>query len=437
MTNFILLALIVFLPLQFALNIGDNFDLVTTRLMVPIVFLLWLARSMAKKKIFVPLKVEIWFVVSFLFLSSLSLFLGKDASAGYRKLLYFFSIFPIFFVAADVLQEKQWKNRMFLVGIISGSIAALLALFQFLLPFFLGIQKAVKIWEELVPYVLGNSFGNLVAMNSSWLVNIGGVTWMRAFGFFPDPHNFSFFVNLCFFSGLGYFFSQKKNPVKTFIVLSLVLMFASVILSFSRGAYLGLIAGAAFFAVIFLKRSKILGKTLLAIGLAIVFLFALNSSLVSTRLASSFNLKEGSNKERFENWAEAANIVLDYPIAGVGLGNYARMVDPEAAERSSIYAHNLFLDIAVETGIPNAMIFFSLIFVSVWRGIKSKNYLGLGISAGLISFFVHSIFDTALYSPQVLTIFLVLMALELNNIKTSVEGETCSGRKNSNEKSTE
>jgi len=410
MTNYFFLIIVVFLPFQFALNISDNVDLVTTRILVPVLFLLWLVKSMAQKKIWIPNRAEMWLIASFLFLSALSLFLGRDASAGFRKLFYFFSIFPVFFVAADIFREDKWRRRAVLAAIFSGTIAAAIGLFQFIFSFVAGIDKSVKIWESLAPQILGNSFGKIVAANSSWLVSVGGATRMRAFGFFPDPHNFAFFVNLCLFAGLGYFFSQKKMASKIWIGAVLALMVAAVGLSFSRGAYLGLLAGGIFFALIFLKRSVMLGKALVAIAAIFVLIFFFNSNVITQRLVSSFNLKEGSNAERYKNWVQAAEIIQDNPLGGVGLGNYARAVDPTAADRSSIYAHNLFLDIAAETGILSAIIFLLLILISIWRNIKNNSMLNLGIAAGLAAFFVHSIFDTALYSPQVLTLFLIIIA---------------------------
>ncbi|OGI25603.1 MAG: hypothetical protein A3J76_06015 [Candidatus Moranbacteria bacterium RBG_13_45_13] len=410
-----LVVLIILLPLQFALNIGENFDLVTTRVLIPILFLLWLMKSFARKKVWLPRRAEVWLVASFLFLSWLSLFLGRDAEAGWRKLLYFFSIFPVFFVTADIAREEKWQKRAAAAVIASGTIAAAIALVQFSLPFVIGLGKSVKIWEGLVPYALGHSFGRLVAANSSWLVNIGGETRMRAFGFFPDPHNFSFFVNLCFFAGLGYFFWQKKIMPRIWVGVGLAFMLIAVVFSYSRGAYLGLLAGIIFFAVIFLKRSGLLGKVFVVVGIAAILVTIFNSNIISQRMVSSFDPKEGSNAERYKNWVQAVELARDYPLGGVGLGNYARAIDPASQDRSSVYAHNLFLDIAAETGIINAAVFFLLIAVSVWRNVRSKHMLNLGLAAGLIGFLAHSIFDTALYSPQVLTMLLVIIALGLSD----------------------
>jgi hypothetical protein len=410
MTKYFLIIIIVLLPLQFALNVSENVDLVTTRILVLILFLLWLTKSLALKKILIPNKAEMWLVATFLFLSSLSLYLGCDASSGWRKLLYFFSIFPVFFVAADILQSQKWRRKTLLAIVFSGALAAAIGLSQFLFSFFIGIDRSIKIWENLAPYFLGNSFGKIVAANSSWLVNIGGETRLRAFGFFPDPHGFAFFVNLCLFAGLGYFFASKKTASKIWIGAGVALMMAAVGLSFSRGAYVGLVVGGLFFTTVFLKRTGVLEKVLMVAAILFILLFFFNSNIVSQRLVSSFNPKEGSNAERYKNWVQAVDMIRDHPLGGVGLGNYARTVDPTASNRSSIYAHNLFFDIAAETGILNAVVFLFLIFFAVWRNVKKNDMTSLGLAAGLVAFFVHSIFDTALFSPQVLTLFLIIIA---------------------------
>ncbi|TRZ54365.1 O-antigen ligase family protein [archaeon] len=425
MIEYLFLGLILSLPFQFALNLGDNADLVITRILIPVIFLLWLVKGLARKKLWIPNIAQMWLIVAFLFLSFLSLYLGRDASAGFRKLLYFLTIFPIFFVAADIQRAQKWRGKALAAIVISGTLAAVIGLSQFLLPFFIGLGKAVKIWENAAPYFLGNSFGKVVAANSSWLVNIGGKTQMRAFGFFPDPHNFAFFTSLCLFSGLGYLFSRKKTASKIWIGAASVLMISAIGLSFSRGAYLGLLAGMIFFALIFIKRSGVLGKALVAAGVTVVLIFIFNSNVISQRLVSSFNLKEGSNAERYKNWVQATEIIRDHPLSGVGLGNYARAINPTAADRSSIYAHNLFLDIAAETGILNSVIFALLLLVAIWKNVKSGGMIRLGIASGLVAFFVHSIFDTALYSPQALTLLLIIIALGIyDNSNISAKGES-------------
>jgi len=423
--KYLFLVTIFLLPFQFALNLGDNIDLVTTRILVPIVFLLWLLEGLARRNIWIVNRAESWLILSFLFLSLFSLWGGLDPEKGVRKTLYLFSIFPIFLVAADLAREEKFRKRIFRAIWASGTLAAILAIGQFILPFVWGLDKTLKIWKNLVEFFLGSSFGKLVAENPSWLVNVSGETWMRAFGFFPDPHTFSFFASLCFFIGLGYFAWERNWKWKIMAGAAAVLIFLAIIFSFSRGAYFGALAGSLFFLAIFLVRLGNAGKMAI-IGAVLIFLAAVFfQGTIQSRLASAFNFKEGSNAERIKNWRQAVEIIKNYPLTGIGLGNYASYINPALGERSSVYAHNLFLDIAAETGILNGIIFLVLILVTIWRNISTKNILGLGIASSLVYFLVHGIFDTPIWSPQVMVIFFVILALGLseNNAKLKYQNE--------------
>lgn len=414
MIEYLFLGLILILPFQFALNPGDNADLAVTRILIPVIFLLWLVRSFAKKKVWILNKFEMWLLAAFLFFLVLSVILGGDSGRGLRKVVYFLSVLPLFWVAADIFRENKFKVKALKIIIISGTLAALLGIVQFALQFVIGLDAELKYARILSPFFLGQAFGKLVESNPSWLVNVSGKTLMRAFGFFPDPHSFSFFASMCFFIALGYFFYGKGGRFRIFAGLGSVMALLAVLFSFSRGAYLGVLAGAIFFTVICVGRSGYLEKILIALSIAALVLFLFYSGAVSERLTSAFNLKEGSNIERMKNWEEAVEIIKDHPLMGVGLGNYAAEIEPTIGERSSIYAHNLFFDIAAETGILNGLIFLLLIFISIFRGVRSGSSIGLGLSASLVYFLVHGIFDTPLYSPQVLVILLIVLALGVN-----------------------
>lgn len=422
MIEYLFLGLVIILPLQFALNIGDNVDLVITRVLVPVIFLLWLIRGLAQRKIWIANRAQTWLLFSFLFLSLISLWGGLDWEKGIRKILYLFSIVPIYFIAVDLARDEKFRKRLAGTVWASGVLAAVAGLSQFVLPFIFGLDATLKLWKKLAIFFLGSSFGKLVATNPSWLVNVSGKTLMRAFGFFPDPHIFSFFVSLCFFVGLGLLFSERNNFLKMAYLAGILLMVLAIAFSFSRGAYLGIIAGSLFYVIFLLKKKNILGKVAIAgaVMLAIVLIFY--QQTIFQRLASAFNPKEGSNAERLQNWRQAADIIQDHSLFGVGLGNYSSVVDPSSGGRSSIYAHNMFLDIAAETGVLNGIVFLALLAVGVWRGAVAKDFLGTGVASGFVYFLVHGIFDTPIWSPQVMVIFLAMLAmgLHMNNSKFKV-----------------
>lgn len=57
---------------------------------------------------------------------------------------------------------------------------------------------------------------------------------------------------------------------------------------------------------------------------------------------------------RFANWTQAGRVIAVAPVLGVGLGNYEAAVPRQVrpGEPESIFAHNFFLQMAVETGLP-------------------------------------------------------------------------------------
>lgn len=418
MTECLFLGSILILPFQFALNLGDNADLVITRILIPVIVLLWLGRGLAKKRIWIPNIAETWLLAAFFIVLAFSVFLGENSGRGFRKLVYFLTFLPLFWVAADIFQKEKFRLMTLRAVIVSGSLAAAFGVFQFVLQFMIGLDAELKYIRAYSPYFLGQSFGKLVENNPSWLVNVSGKTWLRTFGFFSDPHAFSFFVSLCFFVALGYLFFERGGSFRIFAGIGAAAMLLAVFLSFSRGGYLGIITGLILFSAIILHRTGWLMNALAVFALFAVTIFIFNFGAISQRFISIFNLKEGSNAERIKNWKEAVEIIKDHPLIGVGLGSYAATIEPTVGERSSIYAHNIFLDIAAETGILNGLIFLLLFLISIFHGLKSSSAIGFGIASSLVYFLVHGIFETPLYSPQVLTILLIILALGVDKLKT-------------------
>jgi O-antigen ligase len=305
--------------------------------------------------------------------------------------------------------------------------AAIVGLIQFSFQFILGLEKTIRLWADFIAHFLGSSFSQAVTKNSSWLVGISGHDFFRSISVFPDPHMFSFYLNLILPWSLILYFSTGKR--KLFLILFLLILTADI-LTFSRGGYLGIIASTAF-GLIFLRRKianlwktpeyryKKWGAVVLP---ALIIIILSTTNPVSQRFFSSFRIEEGSNQGRIENWANSLSVVVHNPL-GVGLGNYPLEIKPSADYREPIYSHNLYLDIAAETGIANALIWVILIFSSIFSFLRKsrENYFYLGGALGLISFFVHSFFETALFSTQVLPLLLIIIALGAVNLRKTDE----------------
>ncbi len=415
-----LLVIILYLPFQLALNPVAGVDLASIRVLILLLFFVWLAQGLKKKNIQIKNNWQTGLIVSFLLLNVLSIIVAKNTDWSIRKLLFLFSIFPLYFVASQLISNREKMFKVVKAAVFSGSVVAAIGIIQFASQFVVGLEKTYVFWAKFIitPF-LGSSFGAAVLKNPSWLVNIAGQTYLRATSLFPDPHMFSFYLGLL--SPLAFGLVMQNKGKKGLSILSFSLIIVADLLTFSRGGYVGLFGGLVFiglFAWIGMsQRYKIITAIVFLSGLAILFV----PSPVSQRFLSSFDLKEGSNQGRMQMWQKASSVILDKPVLGTGIGNYPLEVVATATYRDPIYAHNTYLDIAVETGILNALIWISLLVSAMfgfWHKAK-KERLFLFALISLIIFATHSMVETAIYSPVVLSLFLVI--LSLNNINLQDE----------------
>ena len=415
----ILISLAIYLPFQLALNPTEGIDLASIRVLIIILFFFWLASGLKNKNLRIKNNWTTGLLISFLFLNFISLFVAKNMDFSLRKILFLFSIFPIYFVVTQVVKNEEKVVKISKALVLGGTIAALVGIGQFLLQFVLGREKTYQLWADyaIVPF-LGKSFSAAVLANPSWLVNIGGATYLRATSIFPDPHMLSFYVGMLIPLALGLIFIAKNKgwPLAAFITLTLC-----DALTFSRGGYLGILAGIVFLLIFLWRKIGIKYKIAVLALISLMALIFIIPNPLANRFYSIFNLKEGSNQGRLETWNRALEVVKNNPLTGVGIGNYPLEIKPTAAYREPIYAHNTYLDIAAETGIGNALVWMALLLVVGVRLYKKsqKNIFWLAITGSLIIFSVHSLVETAIYSPVVLTLFLLLVSF--SNVETNHE----------------
>jgi len=457
----ILLFFCLYLPFQLALNPAEGIDLASGRAVILFLFLFWVVWGLKNKKIIIAPRIQTLLIISFLFLSAFSLMVSQNLEWSLRKLFFLLSIFPLYFIISGI-EFSSGKIKKIIQCLVWGAgLAGLLGIFQFLIQFFLGIKKTFEFWAAVITPFLGDAFAQAVLENPSWLVNIGGQNFLRATAFFPDPHMFSFYLNMAFFLALGLCFTKFKNK-KTYLFLAGIILLADL-LTFSRGGYIGLLAGIIFSAWLFRKKLWMDYKKALklkchsgkfwsksgkiypestrqksesinfckkpAIILAIVILLGLIIAIpnpIGKRLISSFDLNEGSNQGRIETWKNSIEVVKNNPVLGVGLGGYSLEIKPSANYREPIYSHNIYLDIAAETGILNSLIWAGIILAAVSSFLKKRKnaddlkYIYIAMAAGLTAFSVHSFFETALFSARVLPLVIILVALSASDYKNKV-----------------
>ena len=423
-----LVLLVFYLPFQLAFNVASGFDLASGRVFILLFFMVWIFRSLKNKKLEIDLSLETLLLVLFLFFAVLSLGQSFEMDRALRKILVFLSVFPLYFVLTSFAGRKDYAPKIVKALLAGGLIISLAGMLQFFAQFLFGINPLFNFFAKIIaPVFYGNTFATEVVANPSWLVNVGGTTLLRAFAIFSDPHIFSFYLGLIVPIAFSIAMLSKEDLKKAgievnknFVYLTFLLLTLSELLTFSRGGYLGMAAGFSTLIILFWKRFTRMQRKILfsLLSLGIIFVTFISSSIL-TRFLSSFDLAEGSNMERMKNWRQGIDTFSDNLLLGVGIGNYSFYLNPTTAYRTPIYAHNLYLDLGAELGIVALLTWVSLIGVTIYelyvasRRTQDRmlSYLSLGLIGSLVWYSVHSFFDTSIYAPNILSIFVVIFSL--------------------------
>jgi O-antigen ligase len=420
-----LLILTFFIPFSFALSPTESVDLNILKIIIPLLLLLWLAHSLTTKKLLLDNRPRFWLLITFFFLTFLSYFWTIAPANALRKIFFFTTTLPLYFIFYQAQQSPNFIKKFFPALSFSVFSLSLFSLIPFIFQFIIGLNPVLNFLRQIIaPFFLGHSLSNLVNQYSSWLVNVSGQTVLRTFGPFPDPHLFSLYLSFSLPFVLYLYIITKR---KKYLFYSTTIL-TTILLSFSRAAYLSLLVGGIF---LFLtsQPSQIIKKKVFSFYLLfnlILFLLIVPNPLFS-RLTSSFDLQEGSNSGRIEMWLTASQIIKQRPLQGLGLGGLAEQIDSSFGIRNPIYAHNLFLDFGAEIGVFAMFILFLLILspliLFLKNFIQNKQFYSLNpnnlqenlllqkfLATAFLIFFIHSLFETPFFSIRVFPLFLIFLS---------------------------
>ncbi|TSC93069.1 MAG: O-antigen polymerase [Candidatus Berkelbacteria bacterium Licking1014_7] len=193
-------------------------------------------------------------------------------------------------------------------------------------------------------------------------------TLFRPTGFSGDPNYLALYLTVLIPLSFYLFFIFKNKIVKFFLLCSSLLFVGFVVLTYSRGGFLGL--GLVLF-LIFFKQGKHFLRLGLLIFLLVVVIFASSNYrqriLTIPGLATAEKrLSDDSIDNRIFYSKLALQLFFQNPIIGVGLGNF-KIETPDTRVALSQVTHNTYLELAAETGIIGLSIFMILIGLAIWR----------------------------------------------------------------------
>ncbi len=213
-----------------------------------------------------------------------------------------------------------------------------------------------------------------------------------------------------------------KFWLSVYFVLALV---PALVLSLSRGGWLGAFAGLLFMAVCLLLDRRFKRKAVLLTvvgGFFAVLLVVLSSTSAVERILTVSDLESGSGiGSRLVVWGGVLDMIGQSPFLGTGPGTFpyafTRFQPPGFACHFKM-AHNDYLQFAAEAGLPVLAIVGWTAFALYRRGFEkigapSRLVRGttLGALSAITAILVHSLFDFNLHIPANALLFTVLCAV--------------------------
>jgi putative inorganic carbon (hco3(-)) transporter len=228
----------------------------------------------------------------------------------------------------------------------------------------------------------------------------------RGGGIFGNSNDMALYLVTMIPITIAMLLSRRGMIVKLLLGACALFMAAAVVLTYSRGAFLGLIVALSFLTWKVAHRHK---GAVLAFGVLVLFAFLLVApGGYVLRLASIFvpSLDPlGSADARRGELFRSVYIAFRHPLLGIGMGNYASQMSLRG-----IVTHNSYTQVASEMGLAALACYLMFIVTPLkklgqmvretFEGRKHAHfyYMSLGLEAALIGYMVSSFFLSVAYS---------------------------------------
>jgi putative inorganic carbon (hco3(-)) transporter len=242
---------------------------------------------------------------------------------------------------------------------------------------------------------------------------------------FANPNYVAGVLVMFFFLPFGYTTYHKGRRV--FGGMLLIGVALGVLLTQSRSAIVGLLAVLLIMVGIRFKRIGYWALFLL-LGVGWLFWGATDLSLGSLNIGGEHHTLEG----RLELWQRAIYIVQDFSLTGIGLHTFSVVLDlfyplfVIGPDSQMPHAHNFFLQIAVDMGMPGFVAFWMLLGAwgcIVWELFRSTvpkapmavfRPIVLGLAGGVMAHLIYGLTDTIALGEKAGIVLWVNLALTVS-----------------------
>ena len=255
------------------------------------------------------------------------------------------------------------------------------------------------------------------------------VNRQRVISTFVNPNLLASYLAMINIIIIPFCFTQKNKYLGLVFSLLLIMNCYALWLTRSITGLLSFIFGISLFIILFLIKKEPSRPRLkqilifLSVGLLILFIILFTKRLFydsgTDNLFSSLTGRLGF-------WRASLRMIADRPLQFTGLsgfGYFYRFYIPYARFESTM-AHNIFLQLWIETGLYGLLAFIWFVSMIIYSGLKNllsaqisfKSYVfKAAVLTAILAFLFHNMLDFSFFVPQAAVIWWLLCALIISN----------------------
>ena len=307
------------------------------------------------KKVYKKNKIDIFLILIIIFAIISTIFAYKPQKALFGEFLRYEGLFTILYYITILFItsfiKKEDRKKVVLGILIFGLIQCIYGICQ-----------------------------RLFLLNARTMIYKGSI---NTTGFTGNPNFFGALMIICACQSLGLFFYSKSRLNEVIFLILTYLFFIGILLSKTRSSLLSLMFILILLFIYSLKKKYIKKYIILCLVFVFVcvFLHLLHLSpvfedivTVSSEMSevAKGNAKDNYGSNRIKLWKETIKIVPNYLLHGVGIDNFANVIDGNPIRYQGHMfdkAHNEYLQILVTMGIFSLISYLCLHFIIIKNGI--------------------------------------------------------------------
>jgi O-antigen ligase len=383
----------------------------------------WLAHGITQRRIIFHRPPLTWSLLIFVWCGALSLTQAASWRAGLPEWFKWVEFAALYLVATQILNRRSaaWTLSALLVA---GVAQAVVGAYQF---FYQAGPEA---------FILQGRF-------------------LRAYGSFAQPNPYAGYLGYLFPVAASLTLSALGRWRETRHAIHLALAAAcgvttgallmGITMSWSRGSWLGVIAGGvAIIALRSRRNAALVIGTLVALALLVsAFGTGWLPRIISSRVGDLGHYANAPDParteitdanfavlERLAHWQAGQKMFADHPWLGVGIGNYGAVYEDYALPHWYLalgHAHNIYINFLAEIGVIGFAAFMAFWLGAAWLAWRTARQtdsyasaLGIGVLGAWAYLCVHSVFDNLFVQHMQLQLALLLGILVVLRGKTAL-----------------